>query len=153
MIEKKDIGALFAVMRATYGHLWPHNSPEDVQVWLRKLGGYNMPEITAAADRMTKDHPKHPPTLGQFEAAVSGPPQQANTYIEGPKMSGTMAVANRTMTYVVMGAGGVKKLTLRAMVELKNALVADYEGKKEENFPRILADQLTELMEGYENAD
>jgi hypothetical protein len=154
MIEAKDIGALFAVMRATYGHLWPHNSAEDVQVWLRKLGGFNRADITAAAERMTKAHPNHPPTLGQFEAAVSGPAPQANTYLPPPKpMSGTMAVANRTMTFVLMGSGGVKKLTLRAMIDLKNALVADYEGKNDAGFPRELANQLTELMEGYESAN
>jgi len=152
MIEAKTIGELFGFMRATYGHLWPHSSAEDAAVWLRKLGGYNANEIMQAADRITKDHPKHPPTLGQFEAAVGGPPPQANTYLPPPKpMSGTMAVANRTMTLVLMGSGGVKKLTLRAMIDLKNALVADYEGKNDDKFPRKLADELTALMEGYEN--
>jgi hypothetical protein len=151
MIESKDIVALFAFMRASYGHLWPHQSEQDMEVWLRKLGGFSNAEIFRAADRMTKEHPKHPPTLRQFEVAILGPAKPANTYLPPPKMTSTMAVANRAMTAVLMASGGVSKLTLRAMIELKNALVADFEGKNDDKFPRKLADQLTELMKGYEN--
>ena len=150
MIEAKEISDLFKVMRASYGHLWPHNSAEDAQVWLRRLGGYTAGEIMRAADRVTKDHPKHPPTLGQFDAAVGGPAPRANTYLPPPKMTSTMAVGNRVMLAVLMASHGVKDETLKAMIALKNALVEDYEGKNDDKFPRDMADQLTEIMNAYE---
>lgn len=72
MIEARHIGELFLVMRASYGHLWPHNSAEDAAIWLRRLGGYSQRDIMLAADRMPKMYPDHPPTIGQFDVAVGG---------------------------------------------------------------------------------
>ena len=94
MIEAKHIGQLFAVMRASYGHLWPHNSAEDVGVWLRKLGGYSGQDIMQAASRMPKMYPDHPPTLGQFEAAVGGSGKWIKpTLIEDKRPPGRMPYA------------------------------------------------------------
>ena len=62
-----------------------------------------------------------------------------------------MALANRIMLKVLVSSGGgVKKITLRAMIALKNALAHDFEGMDDETFPAKLDKELTELMEGYE---
>jgi hypothetical protein len=95
MIQAKDIGELFSIMRASYGHLWPHNSAEDAAIWLRKLGGYNTQDIVQTADRMPKMYPDHPPTLGQFDAAIGGSGQWVNsTLIEDKREPGRMSFAD-----------------------------------------------------------
>jgi hypothetical protein len=90
MIEAQHIGKLFSVMRASYGHLWPHGSAEDAAIWLRKLGGYTWEEVAKTADRMPKMYPDHPPTIGQFDAAIGGSRWVNSTLIEDQRPSGKM---------------------------------------------------------------
>ena len=93
MIEAKDIGVLFATMRANYGHRWPHSSAEDAEVWLRRLGGFNREDLKQATDIAFARYVDFPPTLGQFTQIIGGPPKRTNNYLPPPKNVGKMPYA------------------------------------------------------------
>ena len=125
MIQAGDIGELFAIMRAAYGHQWPHG-PDDIPVWLRKLGGFNRSQVMAAAARVPNEYQDYPPSLGQFEAMVGGPPKRANTYLPPPETDPKKRTANLVLLKCLVAAGGVDKFTLTNLVALKNALAEEW---------------------------
>lgn len=127
MLEMRDIGGLFSVFKAAYGHQWSQDA-DAAEVWLRKLGGYSRDEMTKAARLAVEKHRDYPPTLGQFEILITGVPMapRPNTYLPAPQMSKARIVANNTMKHVLLKSGGVPPITLKNMVGLKNALADEW---------------------------
>ena len=151
MITSHEIGKIFAIMNASYGHLWKQTET-DIQVWFKKLNKYSEQAILKAAASALKTHPDHPPTLPQFDAlcyAYSEPDYKA---LPAPVERLEVRQANRAMVKVIISRGGVHADTLRLMIELKNALVEDFdtiEGK----FAVEVARQLTDLADSHEKID
>ena len=85
MLLSNDIGKLFAVLRAAYGHQWPHQS-DAVPVWHSKLKNFTVDQVMSGASRAIEEHPDFPPSLGQltkiirFESVGNFLPS-ANTYL------------------------------------------------------------------------
>ena len=150
-IESRDIGELFAVMRSSYGHLWPYGS-EDIPVWLRRLGGLTKQQIVAAADKAPAAYPNHPPSLGQFEILTSAPKASPNTYLSPPKLPQHRSKTNRVMLNILLEAGGVKPYTLRTMKDLKNAVASDWPDTLESSHIYDLAKQLEALADDQDKA-
>jgi hypothetical protein len=145
-ISAQDIGQLFSVMRATYGHQWPHSSAEDAKVWLRRLGGFQRHEIIRASEQCPRQYPDHPPSLGQFESLVSVP-KRANTYLPAPKVSKAEQIANYVLLQVLVEVGGVSKFVLKNLVQLKNALRDEWTEISKEN-TEDMRRQLSALAKG-----
>lgn len=150
-IEARHIGELFAVMRGSYGHLWPHTS-DDVPIWLRRLGGLTEQQIVAAADKAPSVYPNHPPSLGQFELLASAPKARPCTYLPPPQLPKHRGKANRTMLKVLLTAGGAKPYTLRTMQDLKNAIADDWPDTLERSHIYDLKKQLEGLIEDQDKA-
>lgn len=145
MITAKDMGELFSVMRASYGHLWPYG-PDDLAVWLKRLGGFKRHELIDATNQCPRKYPDHPPTLGQFEALVSMP-KRASTYLPAPSIGKDRQVGNYVLLQVLVSVGGVSKFTLKNLVELKNALLEEWSEISKENI-EDMRQQLTALAKG-----
>ena len=85
MLVSNDIGKLFAVLRAAYGHQWPHQS-DAVPVWYAKLKLFRADQVMSAASKAIEEHPDFPPSLGQVikiirSECVSNFLPRANTYL------------------------------------------------------------------------
>ena len=145
MLTKEDIGHLFSVMRASYGNQWPHKS-DAVEVWLRMLGGYHKTDLDNAIRMAIQNHPNFPPSLGQFEALVSGPKPQRTTYLPPPDSPRNRKIANKTMLNVMMQTNGVESFTLKNMVLLKNALYKEWGEKVSKKDVKDLHDELMGLV-------
>lgn len=70
MLNTDDVAKLFAEMKASYGYRW-RQTPDDIPVWLRRLGGFNRQDLQNAVDRASSVYPDGPPNLGQFEGLVT----------------------------------------------------------------------------------
>lgn len=147
MITAKDMGELFSVMRASYGHLWPYG-PDDLAVWLKRLGGFQRHELIDATNQCPRKYPDHPPTLGQFEALVSMP-KRASTYLTAPSIGKERQVANYVLLQVLVKVGGVSKFALKNLVDLKNALLEEWQEISKEN----IADMHSQLLTYAQNDD
>ena len=64
MLHSNDIGKLFAVLRAAYGHQWPHQA-DAVPVWYSKLKIFTADQVMSAASKAIEEHPDFPTSLGQ----------------------------------------------------------------------------------------
>ena len=69
MLVSSDIGKLFAVLRAAYGHQWPHQS-DAIPVWHTKLKAFTADQVLSAASKAIEEHPDFPPSLGQIMKIV-----------------------------------------------------------------------------------
>ena len=147
-----DIAVLFQTFEKAYGNQWKYRA-DAIPVWREKMKNYTAENLTIAAEKAINIHKNYPPTLGQFmDCLRSGHSQyKQRPELEGPQLSPTARLANRVMIIAVMASGGVKPLTLRAMISLKNALTEDYEGKNDPDFTVELLRQLTEIRIGYES--
>jgi hypothetical protein len=147
-----DVSVLFETFEKVYGNQWKQRA-DAVPVWREKMKSYTAEDLTVAVEKAIDIHKNHPPTLGQFMDCLRSGRGQYNPrpQIEGPQLSPVAKLANKVMIIAVMASGGVKPLTLRAMISLKNALTEDYEGKNDPDFPKELLRQLTEIRIGYES--
>ena len=127
MITDSDIGQLFSIMRAAYGNTWPHQA-DAIPVWFTRFGGFNRDELFRAADAAIQKYPDFPPTLGQFDFIISGPPQRASTYLPAPQMSRQRKMVNKILMNVLMEVGGVDKRQLDQLVRFKNTMISEIEG-------------------------
>lgn len=150
-LQTNDVGLLFAAFEKAYGHQWKQDK-DALPLWQGAMKAFTPRDLVLATKKAIEVHADYPPTLGQFiNVLKSNRPMSQQPRIEGPKISDTMALANRVMLKVIVNSGGgVRKITLRAMITLKNSLAHDFEGMDDETFPAKLDKELTELMEGYE---
>jgi len=149
-VQTNDIGILFASMRSIYGHLWPHGA-SDVEVWRRALNEFSAAELQLGANKCLREFPDRPPTMGQFVFMLSsGRPPPARR-IEKPKFSLVRAQANRILMVMLFRADGFPRDTLKAMVELKNALAEDAEREQTDElvFAAELDTALRQLMKDH----
>ena len=148
-IEARDIGELFAVMRGSYGHLWPYTS-DDVPTWLRRLGGFTKKEIVIAADKAPTAYPNHPPSLGQFEILTSAPKASPNTYLSPPQLPKHRSKANRVMLKVLLESGVTISYPLLPLPALKNAVASDWSDQLEQSHIYDLKEQLEGLIQNQD---
>lgn len=150
MIQAADIGALFATMRASYGHLWPHTS-HDVPVWLRRFGGFTREDLIRAAHASPEKYPDHSPTIGQFEEILKGPKPRPNTYLPAPNRSHGLRIANYVLLQVLIEYDGVSDHALRNMVGMKNALLEETPDMDDDGV-KSMREQLQGLARGDKRA-
>ena len=129
MLTSHDIGELFASMRTAYGNQWKHG-PEAMEVWRRSLVRFTTDRIQQAAVESLSRYVDHPPNLPQFLSVIDPPKvkQLPNTYLPPPEMSRAVGIANLTLLKVLIAVGGVDKMVLKNLVELKNALIEELSG-------------------------
>lgn len=146
MIDRSTVVKLFSQMRSAYGYQWGLESA-DIDVWLRRLGGFSESQILDAADRAPAQYRDRPPNLGQFEELVAGPPKRATTYRpNGSEKSEAELKANGVLLGVVGRLGGVDREQLRLMVDLKNALIEEAgDGRPPKSWLENIDQQLYEL--------
>lgn len=150
-LQTNDVGMLFDAFGKAYGHQWKQDK-DALPMWQKQMKDFQPHEVAHAIDKAIKLHSDYPPTLGQFLNVLrANRPQHGQPALEGPQISATMAYANKVMLKVIGNSGGVSKITLRVMINLKNALTHDFEGKDDDEFGVKLEKELTDLMEGYEN--
>ena len=78
-----DIGRLFAVFQAAYGHQWAHKA-DAIPVWQAKLDGFDLQSIMAAAGKAIEEHPNFPPSIGQLLQILMADRPGITTYLPPP---------------------------------------------------------------------
>jgi len=147
MITGDAIAKVFGIMRASYGHLWPHGD-DAMQVWFKKLARYTEGALMRAADSSLKTHPNRPPTLSQFHALCHAYSEPDYKQLPAPTKTKEDIIGQRAMLKVVVSRGGVANEVLGQMVGLKNALVEEAD-KYEGRLGAEIVEQLTALADGY----
>lgn len=124
MLSDRDVGALFATLHASYGHLWPHKA-DAIPVWQHKLSAFSRDEVMAAADRALAEF-ERPPSIAQFlDICRASRPRRQSTYLPPPEYPVARCHGNRILSVVLNANRGVDNQTLRLLVDLKNALIED----------------------------
>lgn len=144
MLQTHEVGKLFAVMQAEYGHRWAHKA-DAVPVWQEKLRGYNGDQVMSAAAKAPDVYPDFPPTVGQFRQLLDMSRPRPTTYLPAPRQSSAVTLANKILLQVLRDVGGVDRLCLLNLTKLKNALVEDFPERWGRENKRDAYRQLTAL--------
>ncbi len=153
-MQTNDIGVFFGSMTMIYGNLWSHGHSE-IGTWRKVMTANKVTakDLKIAAVSCLKAYPDHPPTMGQVLALVRGYlPMPTQPRIEKSPFSNVMAQANRILFSLLVKTGGVKKETLKVLLETKNtlALAAEMDGQDPVEFAAELDTLLRGLIEGHE---
>ena len=83
MLQTDDIGRLFSVMQAAYGHQWPHKA-DAIPVWQAKLRGFGSQSVMKAADVAIEAYPDFPPSVGQVLEILRAGRSRTTKYLPAP---------------------------------------------------------------------